>query len=278
MLRAKMALATATCAVTFFVLSCGTAAAGLLAYWDMNDTSGTTVADSSGNGLNATFVGTAGATAGKFGNAASFNGSSYIDCGTNSKLDLGAGNFTFSLWFQGAPDSFRWLMSYNGRGTKDSEGNFDPALVLTTYHTDQDTANSYFRPSYGSWFNDPYSYVGSTTLNSSTEWYHLALTRDGTTLSGYVNGQSVFSSSQTAYNFVLNNSLLLGKLYDGPNFTGAMDDVAIWNQALTGSQIQSLYAGTATPANVVPEPSMITIMIAGAFSLLAYAWRKRKCV
>ncbi len=85
--------------------------------------------------------------------------------------------------------------------------------------------------------------IGTTPLNVNT-WYHVAGTYDGDTLKCYVNGSldgvaafkgSIYDSS--AYN------VRIGKLaYDagGTRFwNGKIDEVRIWNRALTKAEIDS---------------------------------------
>ena len=54
-------------------------------------------------------------------------------------------------------------------------------------------------------------------------------------------------------------------------FTGALDEYAVYNRALSGSDI----ANHASLAGV-PEPTSCVLLITGLLGLLAYAWRKRK--
>ena len=71
---------------------------GLLAAYAFDEGSGTTTADASGNGMNGTTQGTTWTTAGKNGNALSFNGSSgYVDLGNPVALQT-TGSMTWSAW------------------------------------------------------------------------------------------------------------------------------------------------------------------------------------
>ena len=50
--------------------------------------------------------------------------------------------------------------------------------------------------------------------------------------------------------------------------TGMIDDVRIYNTALSAGDVQALAS--------VPEPSVTVLLISGLLGLLAYAWRKRR--
>ena len=228
-------------------------AKSLIAYWPMDEGRGRGAFDKSGNNINCWFTGEPAWTEGRFGRAVQLLGDGqYLSAVKDSKLDLGTGDFTVSLWFKGGSvKNWRWLLNYNGEGTESA-----PGLVITTYIPDGKT-DSHLRASLGEWFTDVYHHLESTvTANSNTNWYHVALTRNGTTLTGYVNGKQAFAESVPIINLVSNSDnngdLLLGtRLTSGPYYRGALDDVAIWNRALTVLQIQSLADGKATPLNVL---------------------------
>ena len=71
---------------------------GLVAAYSFNEGNGNTVADASGNGNTGTIVGATWTTAGKYGGALSFNGtSSYVNLRNRASLRL-TGSMTWSAW------------------------------------------------------------------------------------------------------------------------------------------------------------------------------------
>jgi len=106
--------------------------------------------------------------------------------------------------------------------------------------------------------------VGNTGWGRSTpgrlpsgKWTHLALVLDSTSVKLYVDGKQSYSATHgiTAWDTPLggdgNLSLSIGSLYpygsgwvgnSSFSFRGRMDEVAIYQQALTTGQIQKLYA------------------------------------
>ncbi len=261
------------------LVSCTVAKADLLGYWDMNAGTGTTVADQSGNGINGSLVGSAGWTTaggGKSGDISDYGttfsgaGSDYI--ATSAVLPaIGTGDFAVSLWFKGAETcetgkttgGWRFLFSIGLQGSADT-------LFVTTN-------GGGLRASLGGFFHDISGGGGSFT---DTDWYNIALVRSGTNILTYVNGdlKSTMTYADTIYTAsnISADKVYIGSFQGAPmSLNGAMDDVAVWNQALTDTQISGIFHGTISPL-AIPEPTTFMLMATGLLGLLAYAWRKRK--
>jgi hypothetical protein len=87
--------------------------------------------------------------------------------------------------------------------------------------------------------------IGPLTVNT---WTHLAGTYDGATLRLYVNGVQVSSRAQTGPIAVSTNPLQIGgDTFYGQYFLGKIDEVRVYNWALSGSQIQSDMNSPITP-------------------------------
>src|SRR5690349_12765632 len=75
---------------------------GLVAAYNFNEGSGSTVTDLSGHNLTGKIVGATWTSGGKYGNALSFNGtSSYVDLGNPAALQL-TGSMTLEAWVKAA--------------------------------------------------------------------------------------------------------------------------------------------------------------------------------
>jgi Concanavalin A-like lectin/glucanases superfamily len=96
------------------------------------------------------------------------------------------------------------------------------------------------RPVGGGIFGGGYGEVSGTSNLAVNVWAHLAVTYDGTTLRLYVNGTQVSSTARSGA--IANSSVALGiggdALY-GQYFAGRIDDVRIYNRALTQAQVQT---------------------------------------
>jgi len=184
-----------------------------------NDTSGTY----NGTPTDITYQG------GAFDQAAVFNGSSsYIDTNGNP---LKTGAFSVSFWTK-----------LNAYGTS-------PAFVSTAnnsgsqgFEIRQNSSNNkldfYFGA--GSVFTDSNS---ALPLN---EWMHIACTYDSTTLKIYINGVQQ-TSTATGTLASVNNNIYIGKAYNYSRYiNGSIDQVRIFNTALTQAQVTTLARGIAT--------------------------------
>ncbi|HYK50479.1 MAG TPA: LamG domain-containing protein, partial [Terriglobales bacterium] len=80
---------------------------------------------------------------------------------------------------------------------------------------------------------------GTAALTTNT-WTHFAGTYDGMTLRLYVNGTQVASRAQTGPIAISTNALQIGgdSIY-GQYFPGKIDEIRIYNRALSATEIQS---------------------------------------
>ena len=101
---------------------------------------------------------------------------------------------------------------------------------------------------------------GTAALTANT-WTYLAATYDGATLRLYVNGTQVSSLAQTGNIATSTNPLQIGgdSIY-GQYFTGMIDEVRVYNVALTAAQIQAdMNTPIATPDTQPPTaPANLT--------------------
>lgn len=98
-----------------------------------------------------------------------------------------------------------------------------------------------------SWINDgadTANYVNGVTTISNNRWYHIAITYDGTTLTLYLDGKYQNSKvrsvtlSTSIYNVYFGSTTGLGA---SEFLNGYMDDMTIYNRALSASEMYSLY-------------------------------------
>ncbi|HTA63003.1 MAG TPA: LamG-like jellyroll fold domain-containing protein, partial [Bacteroidia bacterium] len=116
----------------------------------------------------------------------------------------------------------------------------------------RDGSNYTFWVDNGSGFNP----VTSSTSVVTNVWQHVAGTWDGNNLNIYINGVLDNTSSGITGAFSAQaNNVWIGT--DGANeaFTGSMDEIHIWNVALTQAQIQNdlgcIHSGTVTPVGLL---------------------------
>jgi len=219
----------------------------LLAAWHFNETSGTTAADASGNGYNATLHGTARFTAGRSGagNALNLDGGGYADAGNPTGLNI-SGTTTLSAWIK--PTSTSGVQEIIDHGTLGA--NAEVYLRID---------NGYYEVgSYDGTSHQARYAISSSDLN---HWVHLAGTYDGSTWQLYRDGAPVASSASAVGAVTATSDWVIGASSDGSGanaFTGQIDDARIDDTALNTAQIDQLAGLPAGWSDIdVGSPAML---------------------
>ena len=196
----------------------------LLSYWAFNQTSGTTATDSSGNNKTATLIGSPTWTTGVAGNGLQFNGTSaYLNAGTVS-----VSSFTISTWVNMSASQSGWgslVMKQNSFGLEVQNG-----TVYANVGNGSTWTNTVNAPlTAGTWKHVVQTFNGSTNTNSI-----------------YVDGVLRASGTGTFTNSASN--LLIGS-WNGSSefFNGKIDEVRVYNSALTATEISALYNSVTLP-------------------------------
>ena len=201
------------------------AATGLVAAYGFDEGTGTTVTDASGSGNTGTITNATWAATGKFGKALQFNGTSALVTIPNAaSLQLSSG-MTLEAWVNPSAVTAKWRdVIY--------KGNDNYYLEATSTNASKPDAGMIAGGSYA-------DAVGTAKLTANT-WSYLTETYDGSTLRLYVNGTQVASVAHTGTIASSTNSLQIGgdTLYS-QYFAGLIDEVRIYNVALSAAQIQS---------------------------------------
>jgi len=99
--------------------------------------------------------------------------------------------------------------------------------------------------------NTTFWYSGGNKLPPANQWVHVTGTYDGNKAIIYINGNAV-ANKVIGTGTVKFNELQLGRNYkinDIHNFSGLLDDVQVWDRALTASEIKEVMNGTMNDAN-----------------------------
>ncbi len=144
--------------------------------------------------------------------------------------DIGTGDFTASIWATSdASGSYAWMMhnwSTNGLGIGRGNGNHFIA------------------------------YIGDTTLHDTTieipwdgTWHHYVVTRNSGACDMYIDGSSVITQFTETGTLATSTASRLGSRGNAVSqlWPGKLDEVSIWNVALSASDVNTLYnSGTPT--------------------------------
>ena len=89
-------------------------------------------------------------------------------------------------------------------------------------------------------------------------WYHISISKVGNIYEIFVNGQKLVVGNLLQMDF---NSIVLGRRCDinWLQFVGKIDDLGIWNRALTQSEITNLYTGCIKTINITPQNNQVNI-------------------
>ena len=180
-----------------------------------------------------------------------FDGSNdHIDCGDVSDWDFSNGSasiFSVSAWFRsadGSPGSNDTIVSkYNtGDNQREWRVSVDDSARIKVFTSDNGTATDS-------------AYTSFTVTD--TNWHHVVFTYDGsvataglrTTLyvDGVNHGITIAGGTFTAILHEGNKPLTIGSFTSGgssaENWNGSISEVAIYNSALSASQVKTLYNG-----------------------------------
>jgi len=206
------------------VITPNSVSAGLVGWWKFDEGTGTIAYDSSGNANNGGWQGATAYAAGKVGlYAGSFNGASYVDAGNQTSLNTP--NITVVAWiYPTSLNSYQVIASklYAGYTLGWELSNSSGVARVTLRAT---TTDMYFN--------------GSLNVNT---WQMVAFTYDGATLKGYLNGALNTAHVATSTNLVSTADFQIGTRFGGSNlFNGFIDDVHVYNKALSAAEINQLY-------------------------------------
>lgn len=226
--------------------------ANLVAHWSYDQSTGTTLADDSGNGHTGTFGSTPTWTPGKINNSLKFDGSDVVKLGNITQIN-GAGKLTLAAWIKRTAAGSLVLLGKQA-------SNQDVAIEAWS------DGNIYFQMSKGS---DTY---GKLALND-TAWHHVAMVFDGAQtgnanrLKAYVDGtQKTLSFTGTVGTTTTTSTTTfnIGKV--GSDYSnGQIDDTWLFTRALSQSEVQDL-AQASAPAPDTTAPSVPANVTATATS------------
>jgi hypothetical protein len=158
----------------------------LAAAFAFDESNGTTTADSSGHGNTGTLHG-ATFVAGKHGNAVSFDGQAdYVEASNSASLDIAGSGLTIAFWAR--------IQSTNGGADyvivgKPWSGTSMPSPFyqygVEYSNSGNKTVDFFFGDASGG-LHGPYRMSATPGV-----WTHVAYTYDGTTVHGYLDGQSI---------------------------------------------------------------------------------------
>ena len=197
-------------------------------YWTFSSLADVTKESTSNT--NCTLEGNATYTAdGKFGGGLLLDGSGdFVSCGSSTLTNLPIGNshYTISLWVKSAV--------LQERGGYIGWGEYGSNNRVNAFRTNMDGIQNYW------WGNDLIH--NSSPLNLLDQWHHAVVNYNGTNRTIYFDGALLKTDipgtpNSTASNFAIGRTAPDYSEF----FNGTLDDLSIWNRALTLDEITYLY-------------------------------------
>ena len=208
-----------------------------VALYQLDSDGGTTnnVPDTTGN-YNGTASNVTYAT-GQFGNAAEFNGSS-SKIALPNVINFSTGEHTISAWINTTSTSVTRFISNLYTGTV-PDGSIDFVWIPASNSISVDFSIG------GS------NYTNTITGISTGQWYHIAATFvNNGTCTAYLNGSSVDTVIAPSFTATAYQPLNLGYYERGNNYwSGSIDEVRIFDKALSAEDVATLYAETSSTAS-----------------------------
>jgi len=233
------------------------ASASVVGEWNFNEGSGTVVADSSGNGNNGVLYSYGNVTwvPGVTGTALQFNGSfGAVHMLDSASLDPPV--VSVAVWVKnlGSPGDFRYIIDKGAnRCIAGSYGLYTGPTGGLMFYIAHDSGAQYTRsPDAG-----PAVWDGA--------WHLVVGTYDGTTIRLYVDGRQIGAGTPypgtVAYDLPASNDLFIGSYPNCANrtFLGTIDNLEIWNEALTQAEVDALLPKTGSTQNVPPAISHLKL-------------------
>jgi len=202
----------------------------LVGWWKFDESTGTIAADSSGNGNNGVLKGNPvwRPTGGKTGGAIELGGKGdYVEISNESAFDIND-QITVSAWVNITDVPQEWT----GIVTKgDSAWRVSTSFAKNVFH-------------FGVSSRD---YINGTTTVDSGQWHNVVCVYDGQKMSIYVDGKpDVISMPLTVPIGTNDFPVCIGENIElkGHCFHGLIDDVRIYNYALSKDEVVELYSGS----------------------------------
>lgn len=212
---------------------------GLVAYWKFDDEEGVIAIDSSGNGNHGALTNGPVWTTGRVNGGLRLDGIDDYVSASLSGLDIVGNQITLSGWARVPPEGIYEDQAIINKITTDVKDWSDyPYMIGVQSSADPNLDETNCRIS---------TSFGDARINIATVprevWVHLACSYDGSNVKTYVNGSLIDTTPLTG---TINpgSDIRLGARRDDRRYEGDMDELRIYDRALSEDEISDLYWGS----------------------------------
>ena len=244
-----------------FLIACTPPPSGLVGWWPGDGNTWDLAVGNNGTPFN-----DAGFGAGVVGQGFSLSGvSRYLDVGNPAALRVSAGDFTVDTWVK-----FNSLTHPPGTVTGPA-GDMSIVDKMSAAGTNQDgwllskQANNRFWFCLGGGGANGCEIGASTLVQSATVattgvWYHVTAVKTSSTISIYVNGVKETTTSLGSFTDTHAASLKIGaSAGEGAYLNGLVDEVEVFNRALSDAEIATIYNASALGKCRAPMPAITSL-------------------
>lgn len=180
----------------------------------------------------------------------------YVDLSSfDPSTEIGTSNFTVSMWVY-SNSSANQIFWYMGDASKSN-------MMRINYLASSGGFKIWAAS--GGVFTDQYPHVEITNVIDT--WYHILISRSGTTVTLYVNGTNSDSKTHSSLGTGFGSLHELGRYVSSNFLNGNIDEYAIWNTALTSQEAVAIY-NSGSPFNLKKDNGNYT----SSSDLIGY-WR-----
>lgn len=206
---------------------------GMIGFWPLDEGSGTVAYDASYESNNGTLNGPI-YTNGKSGKALSFNGTSDYVSGPTTDFPTGSSPVSMFAWVKTSATSRETMVSYGSSATGQA----------VSINVNQLGSNGHFVVDF---YND---YVDSGIKINDGNWHFVgfSLSASSTSITLDVDGIPVSATLPSVPNILNGTNYQIGRWVTAGTgdiapyyFSGLIDDVRVYNRALTSSEINEIY-------------------------------------
>jgi hypothetical protein len=221
-----------------------------VANWMFDEGSGTTTYDRSGNGNNGTLVNGPKWVHGIIGNALSFNGSNYVQIPDSQSLNITGNQFSITAWVNPRAQSNPFADIVSKRSG-----------LLTQYFLWENWDSAKRQVDFATGlYNGTNVFVSSPVFHPLNNWYQVTAVYNGTRLRLFVDGNLEIDQRVTGNLVHLNVPVTMGfTSFFNYYFNGTIDEVRIYNTALSQSDITTLLLRRTTTTTIICSPSKLSV-------------------
>jgi len=213
---------------------------GLVGVWLFDSGDGQTAVDASGNGHDGELVGNATwEDEGRFGSAIACDGTeSYVMVPDHEDFEFD-GDFSMACWIQNSvPPSNHSSFITKGYDKPGGGGGGDARPWYLLYFLTTGTVDMFLRDTGGT-----NSRAQGTTPVNDGEWHHIVGLKDGDQVRIYIDGKEDASAPAVDATYGENDQPLVFMVHHHRWIQGLIDEVAMFNKALSEDEISSVMGG-----------------------------------